>query len=230
MKRKLVLFTTLLFVLIMTLPQTAFANTSADTNNEDMYSGYKIDGKIYDALISIGFRIPTKIEAIRVPGTCLILEQKWCDQVQIWRGDGESVTAMFSLPVGTPVFAPINGYVSNNSNEFFSHQRNADFGYLPRQYRIIFNNQVGAGGSSLAKSTDKFFFFAYGIGMFWNLNSDDLVFVKVEKGEVLFKITESTALFEENGNSITLSVFRLSFVHIGNTWTWKDTTLKTLFN
>ena len=83
MKRKLVLFTTLLFVLIMTLPQTAFANTSADTNNEDMYSGYKIDGKIYDALISIGFRIPTKIEAIRVPGTCLILEQKWCDQVQI---------------------------------------------------------------------------------------------------------------------------------------------------
>ena len=180
---------------------------------------FKIDGRIYDALIGMGIWIPAKIEAIRFPGTCLILEQKWCDQVQIWRGsDGESVSAMFSLPVGTPIFVPMNGFISNNSNGYFTH-----YDTRPRLNTLIFYDQVDAGGWGL-NASEKFFFLAFGIGNYLGLDGDSLVVTRIKKGEVLFEITESTLLLEEWGTDITLGVFHYKLTAVQGGKEWKNIT------
>jgi len=51
---------------------------------------------------------------ISKPGTCLILEQKYC-------GTGDKVLgfhAGFNIPAGVPLFAPFDGYIISSSGKF----------------------------------------------------------------------------------------------------------------
>lgn len=55
------------------------------------------------------------------PGSCLILEEKYCKEVKFISNPNNpsSKVAVFKLPQGTTVFSPVGGYFSNTPTFFF---------------------------------------------------------------------------------------------------------------
>lgn len=61
------------------------------------------------------------------PGSCLILEEKYCNKVVFIRNplDQSSLLAAYKLPKGTALFSPINGYYTSGATFFFSNDPQA---------------------------------------------------------------------------------------------------------
>jgi hypothetical protein len=108
------------------------------------------------------------------PGSCLILEEKYCKQVKLvkdpWNENG--LLAAFNLPAETKIYSPIDGQFSNAVTASFKHIKTGKTFAYPG---VIISNT----GKNTLESNKIMFSFVY------FQNNEQPVYQAIKKGQII---------------------------------------------
>jgi len=234
--RRLVLLIVSVFMFIMGIPSIALSDEGSE------FARHEIEGKVYDILTEIGIRVPTYITVIRnipdieieiadeVPGDCLILAQKWCDLAQ---KNGEldafidhnlkyTAQVLFMVDPGTPVFAPMDGVISNKKSAFtfLSFVLGEDAGDLEgKKLDIVTMYDATGDDQKNNPQSELYTFYGVGLGAFLDLYGEEKI-LKISKGDVLFIVTDVTSILPPEVTNLTVT----RYVVASQCGEWKDVT------
>lgn len=124
-------------------------------------------------------------------GSCMILEEKYCKTVKFIANPNHptSKIAVFDLPSGTLIFAPINGYYSNTPTFFYKNSNSGKYTTYPGSTITVSIDQN-------VKSASVIYNFVY-FKELENVHQD-----KLKKGEAIATISDRKIDFLGNYNLV----------------------------
>lgn len=124
-------------------------------------------------------------------GSCLVLEEKYCKNVKLIPNPNNptSKIAVFDLPIGTPIFAPTDGYYSNTPT-FFHKIQNTD------EYKTYPGSTITVSKNNTVKTVEAVYNLVYFV------EKESVTTERIKKGDVIGTISDKKIDYLGNYNLV----------------------------